>query len=391
MKSAWFVTTACALVLCIAPSANAAPGQPDSQVAAVQTVIARANQEQSQALASGDPSVMSDTATAAYYRQLTQVNQALIAAGVSSIELTQLTWGPIQINGNMASATTSETWVTTFSDGSTQESTDTNVYSLINQTGTWLIADDSHPTPAPPQTTSPSPQPMPQAPAPVVPVGQHTSRNWAGYAAVAGGYTAVTGTWTVPQPNVMGGPGIGATWVGIGGVTSTDLIQAGTQDATAGGEAQFQAWIEMLPAASRQVPLAVAPGDSVTVSIQEQGAGSGAWQISITNNTSGQNFQTSANYTSSESSAEWIEEAPSGPGGILPLDNFNSVSFTGGSAILNGSDVNLSEAAATPITLVDANGQPLAIPSAIGSDGASFDVTRTSVPATPAARGGRGP
>jgi peptidase A4-like protein len=112
--------------------------------------------------------------------------------------------------------------------------------------------------------------------------------------------------------------------------------------------------------------------------------------ISITNNTSGQNFQTSANYTSSESSAEWIEEAPSGPGGILPLDNFNSVSSSGGSATLNGSDVNLGEAAATPITLVDANGQPLAIPSAIGSDGASFGVTRTSVPATPAARGGRG-
>jgi hypothetical protein len=128
----------------------------------------------------------------------------------------------------------------------------------------------------------------------------------------------------------------------------------------------------------------------VTVSIQEQGAGSGVWQISITNNTSGQNFQTSANYTSSESSAEWIEEAPSGPGGILPLDNFNSVSFSGGSATLNGSDVNLGEAAAMPITLVDANGQPLAIPSALGSDGASFDVARTSVPATPAAGGGRG-
>jgi len=121
---------------------------------------------------------------------------------------------------------------------------------------------------------------------------------------------------------VTGGSGIGATWVGIGGVTNRDLIQAGTQDATSGGgQAEFQAWIEMLPAASQQVPLAVAPGDSVTVSIDEQGEGSGSWQISITNNTSGQNYQTTATYTSTESSAEWIEEAPSGPGGILPLDN----------------------------------------------------------------------
>src|SRR5207237_557727 len=133
-------------------------------------------------------------------------------------------------------------------------------------------------------------------PMPMVPVGPNTSRNWAGYAATGGGYTSVTGTWTVPQPNVMGGPGIGATWVGIGGVSSRDLIQAGTQDATSGGQAQFQAWIEMLPQASQQVPLGVAPGDSVAVSIEEQGAGSGAWHMSITNNTSGQTFQTSASY-----------------------------------------------------------------------------------------------
>ena len=383
MRPASLVTSAFALmVLCVAPTAAAAPGQPDPQTAAIQTVIETANQEQAQALASGDPSVMSDTATAAYYRQLTQTNQGLTAENASSIELIQLTWGSIQSNGSAATATNSETWLTTFSDGSTQESTDTNVYSLVNQSGTWLIAADAHPTPDPAQTTPPSLQSTPQIPMPMVPVGPNTSRNWAGYAATGGGYTSVTGTWTVPQPNVMGGPGIGATWVGIGGVSSRDLIQAGTQDATAGGQAQFQAWIEMLPQASQQVPLGVAPGDSVTVSIEEQGAGSGAWHISITNNTSGQTFQTSASYMSSESSAEWIEEAPSGPGGILPLDNFSSVSFSSTSATQNGSDVDLSEAGAMPITLLNANEQPLAVPSAIDSDGASFDVTRTAAPAT---------
>ena len=84
----------------------------------------------------------------------------------------------------------------------------------------------------------------------------------------------------------------------------------------------------MLPQVSQQVPLAVAPGDSVTVSIVEQAQGSGAWQISMTNNTSGQTFETRVTYASSESSAEWIEEAPSGPAGVLPLDNFSSVAFT---------------------------------------------------------------
>jgi len=199
----------------------------------------------------------------------------------------------------------------------------------------------------------------------------------------------VSATWTVPQPIVTDGSGVGATWVGVGGVTSRDLIQAGTQDATpGGGQAQFQAWIEMLPAPSHQVPLAVAPGDSVTVSINEESEGSGRWQISMTNDTSGQNYQTTATYASSESSAEWIEEAPSGPNGILPLDDFNSVSFTAAIASRDGDQVDLSEAGATPITMLNPDNQPLAVPSSIGSDSASFNVTRTSAPATTGA--GRG-
>jgi hypothetical protein len=76
------------------------------------------------------------------------------------------------------------------------------------------------------------------------------------------------------------------------------------------------------------------------VSIGEQGAGSGNWQISITNNTSGQSYQTTAQYASSESSAEWIMEAPAASNGILPLDNFGSVSFTAASAIQNSQTVD---------------------------------------------------
>src|SRR5207237_1892880 len=127
------------------------------------------------------------------------------------------------------------------------------------------------------------------APAPGATSAQNTSHNWSGYAATSGqAYTGVTGTWTVPQLAPNGAPGVGAAWVGIGGVNSRDLIQAGTQDVASGtGQSQFEAWIEMLPAASQQVPLAVAPGDSVTVSIAEQGAGTGAWQIGFKNNNSG--------------------------------------------------------------------------------------------------------
>src|SRR5579862_7331722 len=52
------------------------------------------------------------------------------------------------------------------------------------------------------------------------------SRNWAGYAAGGGSFTGVTATWTIPQSS---GSGVDATWVGIGGLQTRDLIQAGTQ------------------------------------------------------------------------------------------------------------------------------------------------------------------
>jgi hypothetical protein len=225
------------------------------QVAAVQAVIQRANREQSQALAGGNPALMSDTATAAYYRQLVQANQSLVAQGATSIDLVALSWGPITINGGTATAATTETWTTTFGDGTTVESVDANVYTLVQQGGQWLIEADQHPASASAQATpgagaqAPAPaQPTPPAPLPAAQVNQNTSHNWSGYAAGSGPYTGVTGTWTVPQPRLSGvAAGVGATWVGIGGVSSHDLIQAGTQEVTDGrGQAQFQTWIEML-------------------------------------------------------------------------------------------------------------------------------------------------
>ena len=82
------------------------------------------------------------------------------------------------------------------------------------------------------------------------------SRNWAGYAATRGSYTAVSGTWTVPQFAASSPAGVDAIWVGIGGADSPDLIQAGTQQQTSGaGRTQYSAWIETLPQASRTVPL----------------------------------------------------------------------------------------------------------------------------------------
>src|SRR5882762_4624786 len=107
---------------------------------------------------------MSDTATQAHYQQLVQINQNLLAQGVTSIRLANLTWGPITINGSTATATSYETWVTTFSDSTTMQSTDTNVYTLLQQNGSWIIQDDQQPTATTPSTGQPAAQPTPGVP-----------------------------------------------------------------------------------------------------------------------------------------------------------------------------------------------------------------------------------
>ena len=364
----------------------------------IQQVIERADAEQTQALASNNPSVMSDTATAAYYRQLVQINQQMAAQGVTSIQLTNLTWGPVSVNGTTATAMSNETWVTTYGDGTTSESTDPNMYTLVQQNGVWLIESDQQPATSgssTPAGTTPQAAATPQAQATPVPAqltSNATSHNWSGYVATQGTFSGVTGTWTVPQPSsTTATTGVGATWVGIGGVTSQDLIQAGTQDVTSGGQHEFQTWIELLPQASQQVPLAVAPGNSITVSITESAPGSGTWSIDMKNNTTGETYQTSVQYSSSQSSAEWIEEAPADVSGnattIVPLDNFGMVPFSGATAVENGKTVNLSQSNAQAITMANSADQALAVPSAVGSDGSSFSVTRTSAPATATAVG----
>jgi peptidase A4-like protein len=358
----------------------AAPNATDTD--AIQQVIQRSNDEQVQAIANQDPTAMSDTVTPEHFQQLQQVNQDLLNQGVTSIALVGLDWGPITVNGSTATATSYETWSTTFRDSSTALSRDQNDYTLVQAAdGSWKIQSDDHPQGSPNQpATSSSPPSRPGGdPAPLgQPDSRGVSHNWAGYAASGGSYTDVSGTWTVPTFAPDSPQGVDATWVGIGGVTSHDLIQAGTQEVTSGtGQTQYQAWIELLPAASRPVPLVVHPGDSVSVSIDRQAGNN--WLISFTNNTTGQNLQQPVRYASSLSSAEWIEEAPSTfRGGILPLDNFGTLAFTDGSTVKDGQTDTIAAAGGQPISLIGADQQALAVPSSLAGDGASFSVSRTA-------------
>jgi hypothetical protein len=219
------------------------------------------------------------------------------------------------------------------------------------------------------------PPPVPWSFAPNSGTGQSTSRNWAGYVATGGSFTSISASWTVPNASASNGVSSDATWVGIGGVTSQDLIQGGTQDIVQNGQVSQQAWIETLPGPSQTVPITPNPGDSMTVSVAQQG--SGTWQLTLTDNTNGQNFQTSVAYQSSLSSADWIEEAPLDGRQLLTLDNFGSVAMSGALTVDNGQSVTIGAANGQAITMVGPNDQPVATPSTLGGDGASFSVTRT--------------
>ena len=361
-----------------------------AQIAAIKAVIQKADQEQVAAFAKNDPTLMKDTSTSSYYAQISGINSQMASGGVVSIQLLTIEWGQIQVTGSStATATDYETWRTVYSDSTTEDSRDQNNYTLVLQSGNWLIQTDAQPNsgrgarpPATPSSPSATATPSTGSATPATtPSTANPSHNWSGYAAANGTYTMVTGTWTVPAANLSGGFGSNATWVGIGGVNTRDLIQAGTQEVSDGqGDVTYSAWIEMLPRASQNVPLVVAPGDSVTVTIT--GQGSNHWQLALKNNTTGKSYSTTVQYVSSQSSAEWIEEAPSAPRQVLPLNDFGKVQFTKATATSNGKTLTIEQAGAQPIQMLNFANQVVAVPSALTSNGEGFTVNQVTPPPT---------
>ncbi|HVD30337.1 MAG TPA: G1 family glutamic endopeptidase [Methylomirabilota bacterium] len=380
------VSTARTYVDRAAPALQTTPSSTDTAaIAAVKDVVQRANEAQVQAYTRNDPTLMRATATSSYYQELVQTNQGLQASGAQSIALVNLEWVDASVSGTTASAVTNETWRTTYADGSVADSTDRNEYTLVLQAGAWKISADVQPTTQiiTPGTGSGTAPTQPGTPASVT----SSSSNWSGYAASGGTFTSVTATWTVPTVSATSS-GADATWVGIGGLTSSDLIQAGTQAMVDGsGTVEYSSWIEMLPASSKTVPLSVSAGDSVTVTITQQSGND--WLISMKNNTTNGTYNVTVQYDSSNSSAEWVQEAPSVGRGLVSLDLFGTVQFTGASAVRDGKTMSASGLGAKAITMINRQGQAIAQPSTIANDGSSFTVTRTDATSSPSNGGGR--
>jgi hypothetical protein len=224
---------------------------------------------------------------------------------------------------------------------------------------------------------------------PIVSVAANQSNNWSGYnqgSIEQGGklFSHVTGDWTVPTAtaHTNGKAAFSSTWIGIGGgcvdascaVTDATLIQAGTeQDVDASGHASYSAWWELIPAPSVTITgMPIRPGDHMHVDIGA--AAPGIWSTTVKDVTTGKTFSQTLPYSSTEATAEWIEETPvvidnSGNVSVGPLPNLSTVHFD--PSTVNGANPKLKSS--EEIQLVDSNGAPLATPSSPDPDTDGFN------------------
>src|SRR5213594_499911 len=161
-----------------------------------------------------------------------------------------------------------------------------------------------------------------------------TSTNWSGFA-VTGPTNSVTdakGSWIVPsiQGSCSSTNQYSSFWVGIDGYSSGTVEQTGTDSDCQDGVPTYYAWYEFYPHPSFIFSsLTIHPGDRMSAEAHFSGR---TFTVTIADTTTGASASKFAKVNSAQrSSAEWIAEAPSSSGGVLPLANFGTASFgTGG-------------------------------------------------------------
>lgn len=197
------------------------------------------------------------------------------------------------------------------------------------------------------------------------------SSNWSGYVAGNAYYSGVSALIQAPLPYALQSLGVVASWVGIGGSTAPDLIQAGVEEVNSGPFVGYHAWYEMLPDASRTVVMDIAPGAWVKFDVHETGPD--LWQITIINGTNV--FQSQFRYKSSHSSAEWVVEEPALYNGqLLPLAGVTGANFGSMLAVANGVVAKPVQLFPQTVGIVTHLGLVKAAPGGLGPDGSSFTV-----------------
>jgi Peptidase A4 family len=184
-----------------------------------------------------------------------------------------------------------------------------------------------------------------------------SSANWAGYIAsgAAGGYTSVSSSWTEPSGQCGQGDQYSAFWVGLDGYSDSTVEQTGSEVDCSGSTPEYSAWYELYPAAPVYFTNPVKPGDEFSASVSYENS---KFQITLADSTQGWTQTASQSLAAAElSSAEVVAEAPccTASGGVLPLTDFGSASFT--DAMVNGAE--LCDASPEEIIMPDASVTPI--------------------------------
>jgi hypothetical protein len=197
-------------------------------------------------------------------------------------------------------------------------------------------------------------------------ISHSTSTNWSGYAVTGHGpYKSVASTWSQPAVDCTTTPtGYSSFWVGLDGDTTGTVEQTGTEADCSSGHARYYGWYEMYPKFPVNYSNAVSPGDTMHASVTYQGGG--IFALTLTDQTKGWTHTVTPKLTrATRGSAEVIAEAPSSSGGVLPLADFGTASFSG--AKVNGSTLTSSTPGLDPITMVTSSGTVKARPSSLSS------------------------
>jgi hypothetical protein len=203
-----------------------------------------------------------------------------------------------------------------------------------------------------------------------------TSSNWAGYIAPGAGgtFTSAAANWTEPAGRCTGRDGrYSAFCVGLDGYTSPTVEQIGTEVDCNGFYPRYYAWYEVYPGAAVNFPNPVSPGDRFSGSVTYQSPST--FNLVLTDSTKGWTQTASVTLANAQrSSAEAIAEAPccTFSGGILPLTNFGTASFS--SVTVNGQPL----ATFHPVEIV----MPNTSVSAVNASG-GFTVSYTGFPGFP--------
>lgn len=198
------------------------------------------------------------------------------------------------------------------------------------------------------------------------------STNWSGYANTGTTFTDVKGSWTQPSATCSSGQtAYSSFWVGIDGDTTNTVEQTGTDADCSSGTPTYYAWYEMYPKFPVNLSGTVRPGDAITAEVKYNGSGN--FTLTISDTTQGWTFTTNQRSRKAAlGSAEWIAEAPSSSGGVLPLANFGTVSFSNCTA--NGKSISANPNP-DEIVMVTSSGTVKAQPSGLNSSGTGFSVS----------------